>query len=347
MSDAHWGLAVPVAKKVAGNYPLAETYHFAQMKEQMPELFSRAADMVGSETGLATPGVPELRVVTRGEWANRNMRMFTRLLAPLEEKIAARLEAVGRDGPSPALARRIMAVETGALLGVLAKRVLGQYELVLPDDDEGDVVALVGANVLMLERQQQFRPAEFRMWIALHEATHRAQFLGVPWLRGYFLDLVQGLVANAGPVSGRLTRLVAEAVAAGRTGQPIIDDTGLLGLLATPEQRVAIDKVQALMSLLEGHGHVVMDRIGARVLRSQARMSTILKARRRDPRTAMLFRLLGMEMKFKQYELGEAFINFVEREAGWERLDRAWQSPATLPTLDEIHRPAEWCQRVA
>lgn len=348
MSDSHWGLAVPVATRVAGNYPLAETYHFTHMQQQVPDLFRQASEMVMVETGLVTPGVPEVRVVTRGEWAKRNLQMFTRLLAPLEEKLAARLAAEGRDGSAAAVARRVMAVETGALLGILAKRVLGQYELVLPDDeDQGDVVAMVGANVLMLERQQQFRPREFRMWIVLHEATHRAQFLGVPWLQAYFLALVQELVSSSGPVSGRLTRLVAEAVTAGKAGQPIIDDTGLLGLLATPQQKVAIDKVQALMSLLEGHGHVVMDRIGARILPSQARMSAILKSRRKDPRTAILFRLLGLEMKLKQYELGEAFIRAVENEAGWQSLDRAWESPDSLPTLAEINSPMEWLRRVA
>lgn len=348
MTDSHWKLAVPVATRVAGNYPLAETYHLAQMQAQVPELFSRAAQMVTTETGLLTPGVPVVRVVTRGEWAGRNVRSFTRMLAPIEEKIAAKLAETGKDGSSAGLARRVMAVETGALLGILAKRVLGQYELVLPDDeDEGDLVALVGANVLMLERQQQFRPAEFRMWIALHEATHRAQFIGVPWLRDYFLSLVNELVSNSGPAPGRLARLVSQAVAAGRSGQPIVDETGILGLLATPEQKVAIDKVQALMSLLEGHGHVVMDRIGARILPSQQRMSSILKARRKDPRTAALFRLLGMEMKMKQYELGEAFIQLIEKEAGWDRLERAWESAETLPTLDEIYHPQEWLRRVA
>ncbi|MFN2485825.1 MAG: zinc-dependent metalloprotease [Acidimicrobiia bacterium] len=348
MTDSHWSLAVPVATRVAGNYPLAETYHFAQMRAQVPELFSRAAEMVTTETGLITPGAPDVRVVTRGEWAGRNVRSFTRMLAPIEEKIAAKLAETGKEGSSAALARRVMAVETGALLGILAKRVLGQYELVLPDDeDQGDLVAMVGANVLMLERQQQFRPSEFRMWIALHEATHRAQFIGVPWLRDYFLSLVHELVANSGPVPGRMARLVAEAVAAGKTGQPLIDDSGILGLLATPEQKVAIDKVQALMSLLEGHGHVVMDRIGARILPSQRRMSSVLKARRKDPRTAALFRLLGMEMKMKQYELGEAFIQMVEREAGWDRINRAWEAPATLPTLAEIYHPQEWLRRVA
>ena len=263
------------------------------------------------------------------------------MLAPIEEKIAARLAEAGREGSSAALARQVMAVETGALLGILAN-VLGQYELVLPDDDDqGDVVALVEANVLMLERQQQFRPSEFRMWIALHEATHRSQFIGVPWLRQYFLDLVHELVANAGPATGRLSRLVAEAVSAGRSGQPILDDTGIIGLLATPEQKKAIDKVQALMSLLEGHGHVVMDRIGARILPSQQRMSSILKARRKDPRTAALFRLLGMEMKMKQYELGEASSD----RRGGGRMGSSGsrrESPRTLPTLDEIYHPQEW-----
>lgn len=347
MSDSHWNLAGPVAARIAGNYPLAETYHLAQMQREVPDLFAQAAEMVTAETGLNTPGSPEVKVVTRGEWARRNIASFSRMLAPIETKIAAKLEEAGKSGSSAAVAQRVMAVETGALLGILAKRVLGQYELVLPDDDEGDVVALVGANVLMLERQQQFRPTEFRMWIALHEATHRAQFIGVPWLREYFLSLVGELVANSGPAPGRLARFVAEAVSAGRSGQPVIDDSGILGLLATPEQKKVIDKVQALMSLLEGHGHVVMDRIGARILPSQERMSSLIKARRKDPRTAALFRLLGMDMKMKQYELGEAFIQVIEKETGWKQIDTAWQSPGSLPTLDEIYHPQEWLRRVA
>lgn len=346
MTDATWPLAVPVATRIAGTYPLAETYHLAHMRGQVPKLFSQAAEMVEAETGLRTPGVPEVRVVSRGEWAERNLATFSTMLAPFEEKIASRLEQAGR-GSTPALARRVIAIETGALLGLLAKRVLGQYELVLPEEEKGDVVALVGANILSLERQQQFRPSEFRMWIALHEATHRAQFLGVPWLRGYFLSLIKELVTSAGPAPGRLSRLVAELVEAGRSNRPLIDDSGLLGLFATPEQKTVIDRVQALMSLLEGHGHVVMDRIGARLLPSQDRMSAILKARRRDPRTAALFRLLGMEMKMKQYELGEAFILQIEKVADWSALDLAWTSPDTLPTLNEIYDPGEWLRRVA
>lgn len=342
-----WALAAPVAARVAGTYPLAQTYHVAHMRSSIADVVAEAAAMVADETGLVTSGDPEVMVVTRGQWAERNLATFSHLLAPIEAKIAERLEDSGAGGVAAAIARRVVALETGAILGFLAKRVLGQYELVLPTGDQGDVVAIVGANVIALERQQQFRPSEFRMWIALHEATHRAQFVGVPWLRGYFLSLVTELVGSATPSPGRLARLVAEAIESSRRGKPILDETGLLGLLATPEQRKAIDRVQALMSLLEGHGHVVMDRIGARILPSQDRMSAILKARRNDPRTAAFFRLTGMEMKMRQYELGEKFIKAVEAEAGWPALDRAWIGPEWLPSLAEIERPELWLQRAA
>ena len=342
----NWSLAAPVATRVAGTYPLADTYHSVQLQNTLPDIVKRAALMVTAETGLKTPGEPDVLVVSRGEWAKRNLATFAHLLAPLESKIAEKLEESGSKGAPAVMARQVVALETGALLGFLARRVLGQYELVLPTGDKGDVVAVVGANVLALERHQQLKPSDFRFWIALHEATHRAQFVGVPWVRSYFLSLVTELVGSATPSPGRLGRLVAEVVAAGRAGRPLIDDTGLLGLLATPEQRQTIDKVQALMSLLEGHGHVVMDRIGARVLTTQARMSSILKARRADPRTAAFFRLTGMEMKMKQYEMGEKFIAGVEEEAGWPALDKAWLGPEWLPTLTEIEQPTQWLQRV-
>lgn len=346
-STINWSVAAPVATRVAGNYPLADTYHSVHLQNTLPEIVKRAALMVTAETGLSTPGDPDVMVVSRADWAKRNLATFSHLLAPLESKIAERLEESGSKGAPAIVARQVVAIETGALLGFLARRVLGQYELVLPTGDKGDVVAVVGANVLALERQQQLKPADFRFWIALHEATHRAQFVGVPWIREYFLSLVTELVGSAAPTPGRIGRLVAEVVDAGRQGRPLIDDTGLLGLLATPEQRQTIDRVQALMSLLEGHGHVVMDRIGVRILATQARMSSILKARRADPRTAAFFRLTGMEMKMRQYEMGEKFIAGVEKEAGWSALDKAWLGPEWLPTLTEIEQPTLWLQRVA
>ena len=130
-------------------------------------------------------------------------------------------------------------------------------------------------------------------------------------------------------------------------GRPLLDETGLMGLLATPAQREVLDRVQALMSFLEGHGHVVMDRIGGRCLVTQHRMSRVLKARRGDPRHAAFLRITGLEMKMQQYEQGERFILAVERHGGFGALDRAWEGPAHLPTLAEIREPERWLQRVA
>ncbi len=342
MADVQWSLVSRVAARLAGRYPLEGTYHEARFAAQAPGLVRRATELVTAETGLPAVGQPDVSVVTRSEWAEANVEAFGLLLAPAQERLGE------QSGIGASVAGRVVAVELGAVLGMLSRRVLGQYELVLPtvDGDVGDTVMFVGANVLALERQFEFRPSEFRFWVALHECTHRAQFVGVPWLRGYFLGLVEELVATAKPEPGRIQRVTAEIRRAAASGEPIIDERGLFGVFASPVQREVIDRVQALMSLLEGHGHVVMDRIGARELVSQRRMSEVLKIRRQDPRTAMFMRIVGMEMKLRQYEAGASFIAGVERHAGWGALDTAWRAPENLPTLDEIDNPVRWLERV-
>ena len=343
MSDSvPWPFAGRVAGLIAGSHPLSSTYHAEHLADELGRVVSRANALVTAETGLTLPGDPDVVLVSRQQWVERNIATFRHILAPAEERL------VEANDVSAAVGRRLVAAETGALLGFLSRRVLGQYELVLPTGDDGDSIAFVGSNILGMERSHQLRPAEFRMWIALHEAAHRAQFIGVPWMRGHFLSLVEEMVSAAQPSrSGRARSLLDRALSARREGGGLIDERGLMGLFATPEQNEVLDRIQGLMSLLEGHGHVVMDRIGARLLTSQTRMASILKARRSDPRTAAFFRLTGLEMKVKQYELGEKFVLAVEREAGWHALDRAWQSPSNLPTAAEIEDPAAWLARTA
>jgi coenzyme F420 biosynthesis associated uncharacterized protein len=337
-----------LAARVAGSHPLAGTYIVDHLVGEIEDATARASAMVAEATRLAAPAAVDVQVVSRSQWADRNLASFGHLLEPAERRIAERLEASGRVGAATAsLAHQVVAAETGLLLGFLSRRVLGQYELILPTGDRGDTVAYVGVNLLDMERRHQFRPSEFRLWVAIHEMTHRAQFIGVPWLADHFLSLVEKLVGQAVPEPGRLGRIVRELVEARSEERPVIDERGLLGLFASPAQRETLDQVQALMSLLEGHGHVVMDRIGAGIFRGHARMSRVLKARRSDPRTQLLFRLTGLEMKMRQYEMGESFILEVEQRAGWERLDVAWSSPGALPTLDEIEDPARWLNRVA
>jgi coenzyme F420 biosynthesis associated uncharacterized protein len=335
---------------MAGRYPLGGTYHEQLLRSQAPEFVTRASRLVMEETGLSGPGLPQVAVVSRVEWAERNIGFFSKMLEPAEDRLSERFRASGLVGKAAAAtSQRLVAAEMGALLGFMSRRVLGQYELVLPadEDTDGDTVYLVGENVLSLERIHQFRPLEFRFWLALHECTHRLQFVGIPWMRSYFLGLVEELVATAQPEPGRLGRLIGEARAAAAEGRPLVGDTGLLGLFASDDQRDLLDRVQALMSFLEGHGHVVMDRIGGRLLVTQRRMSDTLKKRRKDPRTAAFYRLTGLEMKMRQYELGERFVLGIEQEAGWSALDHAWQSSEHLPTLDEIEHPERWLARVA
>lgn len=343
MSRVDWPLAVSVASSLSGRYPLEDTYHQVRLELDLPGLVERASELVSEETGLSAPGRPDVAVVGRTGWVENNVASFSTLLAPAEERLGS------ETGVGSAIASRVMGAEMGAVLGFLARRVLGQYELVLPtsDGDNGDTVLFVGPNVLKMERDHGFRPDDFRFWVALHECTHRLQFTGVPWLRGYFLGLVDELVATSKPESRHIQRIAAELRAAAAAGEPLIDESGIFGVFATPEQREVIDRVQALMALLEGHGHVVMDRIGEREIVTQARMSAVLKARRADKRTAALMRLIGLEMKLRQYEMGAEFIKGVEERASWSTLDVAWESPEALPTLEEIGDPERWLQRIA
>jgi len=342
MSNIDWDTAVSVADRFSGESGLAGTYHERKFALDAPMYVARASDLVAHETGLALPGAPEVGVISRSEWVDTNVRAFTALLAPLRKALD---EETGGSG----IGGRVMGAELGAVLGFLSKRVLGQYELVLPtgDDEIGDSMFFVGANVLGMERQHEFRPSHFRFWVALHECAHRAQFKGVPWMREYFLSLVDDLIESGAGEKGRVARIAATLSQARESGTDPIDDTGILGILASPEQKEVLNRVQALMSLLEGHGHVVMDRIGAREIPDMGRMSRVLTARRQNSKNAAVMRLIGMDMKLKQYDQGAAFINKIEQQASWDALSMAWESPEALPTLAEIEEPSTWLQRVS
>ena len=337
-----------LAGRIAGTYPLGDTYHRSALESDMARLTDQVSLLVPDATGLSLPGRPSTVVIGRAEWIDRNVASFSHLMEPVQRHLAERIDQSGAGARGAAIfTQRMMQAEMTALLGVISRRVLGQYELVLPTGEDGDVVTFVGPNILQLERIHQFRPEEFRFWVTLHELTHRAQFQGVPWLRDYFLGLVGELVEQSKPEPGRMNRVIEELTRRRGAGAPMLDERGLLGLFASSEQQAIIDKVQALMSLLEGHGHVVMDRLGHDHLRSQERMSKVLKARRKDRRTAAFFRLTGLEMKMNQYLKGERFIKSVEKEAGWEAIGYAFRGVGSLPTLAEIEAPERWLRRVA
>ena len=234
----------------------------------------------------------------------------------------------------------------GALLGYVAQRVLGQYDLLVPDD-RGEAVYYVGANVLALEKRFAFRPRDFRLWIAIHEVTHRAQFVGVPWMREYFMSLVQQVFQLVDPDPRTFARALGNAVDAIKRGQNPLDEGGLVSLIASPEQRGVLDQVQALMSLLEGHGNVVMTDLGAKHVAGEERMARVLHQRRQAGGIAsQIQKLLGLEQKMRQYEVGEKFVRGVLDLGGSRAIDHAWEHPDNLPVLAEFDDPGAWLARV-
>lgn len=341
-----WRLAERLARRVAGRDPLERSYFAASLQDDFAEATTRAEALVGGFTGLAAPDDPaRALVLDRQGWVEANVGSFRRTLEPFTRRVGERM-AQSKLAP---MGRSVAGAEMGVLLGFLAQRVLGQYDLLVPEEGENsDAVYYVGPNILALEKRFGFRPGDFRLWIALHEVTHRAQFRAVPWMKGYFLSLVEGSLSMIEPDPKRLVRALERAAESARRGRNPLDDGGLVGLFATDEQRIVIDQVQALMSLLEGHGNVVMDRLGQAHVRGVERMSAVLRARRESGGMArQLRKLFGIEMKMRQYEIGERFILAVEERAGLSALDAAWRSAEQLPTISELEQPHRWLDRVS
>jgi coenzyme F420 biosynthesis associated uncharacterized protein len=348
-----WGLAERVAVRVAGREPLAASYHYDRVAADFDELTAQAEALVERATGLRSASGPaRARVVDRADWVRANLASFRRLLRPLTDKMAARLD--DRRGPKALISgasRQAAGLEVGALLGWMATRVLGQYDLLIIEDeepDDQDLVYYVGPNVLAVEKRYGFPPREFRLWLALHEVTHRAQFTGVPWLRSHFLSLVDSTLDAVDPDPKRLLDALGRIIDELRSGHNPLDEGGIATLLASPDQRELFGRIGGMMSLLEGHGDVTMDRAGEGHVPSAARFARALRERRRAGNAVakLLQSAMGIDAKLKQYQQGEAFIQYVERHGGAGALDAAWRGPEWLPNLAEIRSPQEWLDRV-
>jgi coenzyme F420 biosynthesis associated uncharacterized protein len=347
-----WDVAERVATWVGGRrswsgaqlQPSIDSATAARLEEDFAEVTAQAEALVIEATGLRpASGEARARVVDRPGWVRTNLSSFKHLLDP----VLGQLEAGALKGPMPGAARAAAGAQLGLVLGWMSTRVLGQYDLLFAGDTSGDAVSYVGPNIVALERRHGFPPRQFRLWIALHEVTHRCQFTGVPWLRPYFLAQVDQVLAHVTPDPHRLAEALSRAAQAVRDGRNPLEDAGMLGLVAPPEQLEVIARIQAMMSVLEGHGDVTMDRAGAGAVPDAAWFSRVLRERRnRAPRPVRLLQqLVGIEAKMRQYEQGEAFIRAVESTAGPDALARVWEGPDRLPTMEEIRHPAEWLAR--
>ena len=336
-----WDAAASVARLAAGTGPPTNRSEQERMNDDFRGSVAEAESMIAGFTGLAVQGPPTRPwVMSRPQWIDRSLRGFETAIEPLARRFMERT----REGPSDGIRRKVLAAQAGALLGYVARRVLGQYDLFLPPDDR-DLLYFVGPNVLGVERKFDFQPQDFRLWISLHEVTHRVQFSGVPWLREHVMGLVDTYLESVELDPRRLVEIVRRAVDEARRGARW-HGMGIVFLIMTEEQRETFRKMQAVMSLLEGHGNHVMHSLAKDRIRGADRMRRALD-RRRAGANRVLQKAIGLEAKVAQYGLGERFISHVVDRAGPEGFAKVWQRPEHLPTLDEVYRPDRWVDRVA
>ncbi|MHB8657352.1 MAG: zinc-dependent metalloprotease [Solirubrobacteraceae bacterium] len=338
-----WILAEKIAGYVAGSGE-AE-WPSADLKAIAGESESR----VVSYTGLRpTSKLPPPEGINRREWVTSNLSSMRVLLDPVLERAG---HGLGPLRPAMQLAMGLtLSTEIGVVVGYLGQRVLGQYELVLLDETVEErpprllfVLPNLGQAVRAFGADEQ----EFMTWVTLHEVTHAVQFAGVPWLHPYLAGLIRELLRSAelrmdAPRRLRLpgreeVRRVANALRRG----------DLIGIVTNPGERETLDRVQAVMAVIEGHAEHVMDAVAPDLLPSLPRLRQSLDRRRRSQSglSQLLSRLLGMDMKLRQYERGKYFCDTIVKAAGRPALEHVFTEVQALPSLAEIEDPSAWLAR--
>jgi coenzyme F420 biosynthesis associated uncharacterized protein len=336
------GPAMPLSEAV-------DTVHDLRQKARI------ADEHVSRITGLdPASGTAQTVVVDRPGWIRANVESFAQLADPLIEAV---LEKRGRQLPgrlAMSVGSRVTGVEVGVLLGYLATRVLGQFELLGPPRPAGGEQApgrltLVAPNIVAAERAMDVDAGDFRLWVCLHEVTHRTQFAAAPWLHAHVQDLLRDFLLatelDAAALLARLRKVLSGLVDAARGRS----DVSIIELVQTPEQRAILDRLTGLMSLLEGHADYVMDLAGRNAVPSVVTIRARFDRRRHDagPVSRLLRRIIGLEMKLKQYAEGAQFVRAVVDAVGMPGLNEVWSGPEMLPGIAEIRQPKLWLDRTA
>ncbi|MET7639676.1 zinc-dependent metalloprotease [Streptomyces sp. NPDC005438] len=382
-----WNLAVSTATRLMRPGPEVTR---EQAREVVAELRRHARvseEHVRAFTGMNPPHLesdpekapPPVLVVDRIGWVRANVAGFRELLSPLLIKMGERRASSPGGSVLGAVGGKVTGVEVGMLLSFLASRVLGQFETFAPGDrdfpaaDGQGRLLLVAPNIVHVERELDVNTHDFRLWVCLHEETHRTQFTAVPWLRDHLRGEIQSFLDETDmDPSALLERLRRAAQTLGGSngahngahngdgaGEPEAgagegadserDSGGLVELVQTPGQREILARLTAVMSLLEGHADYVMDGVGPQVVPSVKEIREKFQKRRARGAGRLdqaLRKLLGLDAKLRQYRDGERFVRAVVEEVGMEGFNKVWTSPNTLPTKAEIAQPSEWIARV-
>jgi coenzyme F420 biosynthesis associated uncharacterized protein len=331
-----WNLAGQVARGIGNIQPAGSGAPFQALEAAAAE----SERLVAEYTGLvAVKPVPVAEAVDRAGWVDANLKSLESVLEPTAERLAGGL------GPVGPVVGRLMAIEAGAISGFLSGRVLGQYEFPVLEPDKPARMLYVAPNLGHAAATLEAPADQLLRWVALHETTHALQFGGVPWLREYLAGMVRELL-GALQMDPRSLLRVPDLTDLRKLFERVRED-GLAMVAIGPERRDVMDRVQAFMAVLEGYAEHVMDAVGLQVLDDLPTLRTALSRRRRDRSglLKLLERLIGMDMKLRQYEQGKAFCDEVVVRAGIAGLNRVWAGPDFLPSVAELDDAAAWLNR--
>jgi coenzyme F420 biosynthesis associated uncharacterized protein len=332
-----WRLAERVADAVAGEDgakpPLADGVDIAAMAVRAR---ARVADYAQLQPVIEPPP-PE--AIGRRAWSRANLETMRGTLEPLVDRLGS--------GPLQSAGGVLIGAEAGGIVGFMGRSVLGQYELALLDPERPARLLLVVPNLREAARTFDAQEAELLEWVVFHEITHAVQFTGVEWLRGHLAGMLRELLDSVSVQIDASALLRLPKLQDVRSAWDSVRNGGLVHAVAGPERKAIIDRLQASMALIEGHAEHVMDAAGAAVLPSLPKLRESLERRRREkpPLVKLIERLLGLDLKMRQYVIGKRFCDAVVRDWGIDGLNRAWAAPDLMPTLDELDDPAAWVRR--
>lgn len=336
-----WQFAATVGRRLARPGPPSSDYTRRQVMDELVGAAAKAEPLVRDVTGLVAGGaVPAARIVDRPEW-----------VAAAAESMRVMMN--GAEKPRGFLTGRVTGAQTGAVLAYVSSGILGQYDPFATDNGaRAGCLLLVYPNVIAVERQLRIEPSDFRLWVCLHEVTHRVQFTANPWLPDYMSQALGLLTRDAGDDLGEVVSRLADYARNRGNQNSDANSAGILGLVRAVQsepQRHALDQLLVLGTLLEGHADHVMDAVGPIAVPSVATIRRRFDERRhrkQPPLQRLLRALLGLDAKLSQYTRGKAFVDHVVGQVGMARFNAIWTGPETLPLPIEIEEPQRWIDRV-
>ena len=339
-----WDTAVSVGARLSGEGPSVSRVEADDVVAELRAGAERSTPLVRGFTGLvAEERTAPVLIVDRRGWLQANVDGFAEIVSPLIDRLQAK-----KGAPSPfahTVGSRVTGAELGLMLGFMSGKVLGQFDPFYEAEGAAGRLLLVAPNIVQVERELQVDPHDFRLWVCLHEETHRVQFTAVPWmrdhLRGEMEKIIDAVRTDPSEMLSEVMKKLGDVVS-GRAEGSILD------LVSSPEQKAVIERITGVMSLLEGHADVVMDGVGPEVIPSVATIRAKFTERRKGMGVLdrLIRRLLGLDQKMAQYRDGAVFTRAVVDKVGMDGFNAVWAEPANLPSKAEILAPETWLARV-